>query len=99
MLSWRADGREILVATLSGHIVAYPVSTQTGFSAGQPTIRVRDVGIAAPFSTATRDHSCILIRVSPDAAKDKGCSASGRTDEPGSKIIHAVGAGDMGSTR
>jgi hypothetical protein len=72
LLSWRADGREILVATLSGHIVAYPVSTVSGFSAGQPTVLVRNVGIAAPFSTATRDHSKILIRVSPDTAKDKG---------------------------
>ena len=72
VVSWRADGREILVATSSGHIVAYPVSTEGGFLAGQPKILVRDVGIAARYSTATRDHSRILIRVSPDAAKDKG---------------------------
>ena len=72
VLSWRKDGREILVATLSGHIVAYPVSTEGSFSAGQPTVLVRDVGFAARFSTAMRDHSRILIRVSPDAAKDKG---------------------------
>jgi hypothetical protein len=72
VLSWRKDGREILVATLSGHIAAYPVSTEGGFSAGQPAILVRDVGYAARFSTAMRDHSRILIRVSPDAAKDKG---------------------------
>ena len=72
MLSWRADGREILVATRSGQIVAYPVSTKGGFSAGPPTVLVRGVGFAAPYSTATRDHSRILIRVSPDAAKDKG---------------------------
>jgi hypothetical protein len=72
VLSWRSDGREILVATLSGHIVAYPVSTDGGFSRGQPTTLVHDVGSAAPYSSATRDHSRILIRVSPDAAKDKG---------------------------
>ena len=71
-LSWRNDGREILVATLSGHIVAYPVSTEGGFSHGQPTTLVRDVGYSAAYSTAARDHSRILIRVSPDAAKDKG---------------------------
>jgi TolB protein len=71
-LSWRNDGREILVATLSGHIVAYPVSTEGGFSHAQPTTLVRDVGYSAAYSTATRDHSRILIRVSPDAAKDKG---------------------------
>jgi Tol biopolymer transport system component len=72
-LSWRADGREILVATLSGHIAAYPVTTTDGgFSAGQPTILVRDVGVGALFTSVTPDHSRILIRVSPDAAKDKG---------------------------
>ena len=72
VLSWSNDGREILVATLSGHIAGYPVSTDGGFSHGQPTTLVRDVGAAAPYSSATRDHSRILIRVSPDAAKDKG---------------------------
>ena len=72
VLSWSNDGREILVATLSGHIAAYPVSTDGGFSHGQPTTLVRDVGSAAAYSAATRDHSRILIRVSPDAAKDKG---------------------------
>ena len=72
MLSWRKDGREMLVATLSGHIAAYSVSTEGGFSPGQPTTLVRDVGYSAAYSTATRDHSRILIRVSPDAARDKG---------------------------
>jgi Tol biopolymer transport system component len=72
VLSWSKDGREILVATLSGHIVGYPISTDGGFSRGQPTTVVRDVGSAAAYSTATRDHSRIVIRVSPDAAKDKG---------------------------
>ena len=72
MVSWSSDGREILVATLSGHIAGYPVSTDGGFSHGRPTILVRDVGSAAAFSSATRDHSRILIRVSPDAAKDRG---------------------------
>jgi Tol biopolymer transport system component len=72
VLSWRHDGREILVATLSGHLAAYPVSTDGGFSHGQPTTLVRDVGSVAAYSSATRDHSRILIRVSPDAAKDKG---------------------------
>jgi Tol biopolymer transport system component len=71
VLSWSSDGREIL-ATLSGHIVGYPVSTDGGFSRGQPTTLVRDVGSAAAYSTATRDHARILIRVSPDAPKDKG---------------------------
>jgi Tol biopolymer transport system component len=72
ILSWSKDGREILVSTLSGHIVAYPVSTDGGFSHGQPTTLVRDAGYAATFSTATPDHSRIILRVSPDAAKDKG---------------------------
>jgi Tol biopolymer transport system component len=72
LLSWRNDGRELLVGTLSGHIVAYPVSTEGGFSHGQGTTLVRDVGYSAAYSTAARDHSRILIRVSPGAAKDKG---------------------------
>ena len=72
MVSWSSDGREILVATLSGHIAGYPLATDGGFSHGQPTILVRDVASAAKYSSATRDHSRILIRVSPDAATDKG---------------------------
>ena len=72
VLSWRNDGREILVATLSGHVVAYPVSTDGGFSQGQPTTLVRDVGSMVAWSTATSDHARILVRVNPDAASDKG---------------------------
>ena len=72
VLSWRNDGREILVATLSGHIAAYPVSTEGGFTSGQPTILIPDLGIAAGLTCASSDHSRILIRVSPDALKDKG---------------------------
>ena len=72
VLSWRNDGREILVATLSGHIAAYPVSTEGGFTSGQPTILIRDLGSAARYSSASPDHSRILIRVTLDAAKDKG---------------------------
>ncbi len=72
-ISWRADGREILVATLSGHIVAYPVSTSDGnFSAGAPQDLIRNVGFDAPFAMATRDHSRILVRVPKDAEKDRG---------------------------
>ena len=48
------------------------MSTGGGFSHGQPTTLVRDVGYSAAYSTAARDHSRILIRVSPDAASDKG---------------------------
>jgi Tol biopolymer transport system component len=72
VLSWGNDGREILVATLAGHIAAYPVSTDRGFSHGEPTTLVRDLGSLAAYSTPTPDHARILIRVSPDAAKDKG---------------------------
>ena len=72
VLSWSPDGREILVATVSGHIAAYPVSLDGGFSVGQPTTLVRDVGSQAAYSSVTRDHSKILIRVSPDTVKDRG---------------------------
>jgi Tol biopolymer transport system component len=72
-LSWRADGKEILVATLTGHIAAYPVNTtDRGFSAGSPQVLVRNVGFDAPYARATADHSRILVRVPRDADKDKG---------------------------
>ena len=62
----------VLAALNHPNIAAHPVSTAGVFTAGQPTILIRDVGIAAPYSSATPDHSRILIRVSPDAAEDKG---------------------------
>ena len=71
-VGWRKDGREILVATLSGHIAAYPVTTEGGFSHGEPTTLVRNLGSLAAYTIATPDHSRLLIRVSPDAAQDKG---------------------------
>jgi eukaryotic-like serine/threonine-protein kinase len=73
VLSWRADGKEILVATLSGHIAAYPVTTTGGnFSAGSPHILIRNVGFDARYARATADHSRILVRLPKDADKDKG---------------------------
>jgi Tol biopolymer transport system component len=48
VLSWRTDGREILVATLAGHIAAYPVSTGGRFTAGQPTILIRANALTRP---------------------------------------------------
>jgi|CXWL01.1.fsa_nt_gi serine/threonine protein kinase len=73
LLSWSADGREILVTTLSGHIVAYPVSTADGiFSAGVPQVLIRNVGINARAARASRDHSRILLRLAKDADKDRG---------------------------
>jgi hypothetical protein len=73
MLSWSRDGREIVVTTLSGQIAAYPVSTEGGgFSHGQPTTLVRDVGYTATSSAVTSDHSRILLRLNPDAPKNKG---------------------------
>jgi Tol biopolymer transport system component len=73
ILSWSANGREILVTSLSGHIVAYPVSTAGGdFSASTPQALIRNVGLNARFARATRDHSRILIRMAKDADKDRG---------------------------
>ena len=72
VIGWRKDGGEILVATLSGHIAAYPVTTEGGFSHGEPTTLVRNLGSLAAYTTATPDHSRLLIRVSPDAAQDTG---------------------------
>lgn len=73
ILSWSADGREILVATLSGHIVAYQVSTEGGvFSVRGSQVLVRNVGFDGRFTRATRDHSRILVRLPKDAEKDRG---------------------------
>jgi hypothetical protein len=73
VLSWSADGREILVATLAGHLVAYPVSTTGGdFSVGAPQVLIRNLGFDARFARATRDHSRILVRQPKDADKDHG---------------------------
>jgi len=73
VLSWSKDGKEILVATLAGHIVAYPVIAHGGaFSAGTPQVLIRNVGFDARYSRATQDHSRILIRVPKDLAKDHG---------------------------
>ena len=60
------------MATLSGHIAAYPVTTEGGFSHGEPATLVRNLGSLAVYTIATPDHSRLLIRVSPDAAQDKG---------------------------
>jgi len=73
VLSWSADGKELLVATLTGHIAAYPVTTMGGsFSAGAPQVLIRNVGFDARYARATRDHSRILVRVPKDADKDRG---------------------------
>lgn len=65
--------QEILVATPAGDIVAYRVSTAGGgFSAGRPAMVIRGVGSDATYAQATPDHSRILVRVNPEAQKDKG---------------------------
>ena len=51
----------------------YQVNTADGtFSAGPPTILLRDVGSDAQYGRATPDHSRTLLRVNPEAHKDKG---------------------------
>jgi hypothetical protein len=73
VISWNTNGNEILVATLGGHIAAYPVSTSGGaFSAGPAQILIRNVGFDAQFARATRDHSRVLVRVPKDADRDRG---------------------------
>jgi len=74
ILSWGGpDGREILVATLSGHIAAYRVNAAGGtFRADpEPAILIRDAGFDAQSACATPDHSRLLVRVNPDAHKVK----------------------------
>jgi eukaryotic-like serine/threonine-protein kinase len=72
VVSWSADGKELLVATLTGHIVGYPVTAGDTFSAGAPQVLVRNVGFDARYALATRDHSRLLIRVPKDVDKDRG---------------------------
>lgn len=73
VLSWSADGGEILVATLSGHIMAYPVAARgSTFSAAAPQVLIRNIGSEARYAHASRDHSRILVRVPKDADKDRG---------------------------
>ena len=70
---WRKDGREIVVATLSGHLVAYPVTTEGGFRVtGPPSMLVSGLGTSAMFAVPTHDHSRFLVRVSQEANKDIG---------------------------
>jgi Tol biopolymer transport system component len=73
VLSWSADGREIMVATSSGHIAAYSVTTAGGeFTHGEAQILARNVGFDAPYARPTRDHSRIIVRVPKDAERDSG---------------------------
>ncbi len=73
VIGWSANGKELLVATLTGHIAAYPVTTTAGtFTAGAPQILVRDVGFDVQYALATPDHSRILVRLPKDADKDRG---------------------------
>jgi hypothetical protein len=54
VIGWRRDGGEILVATLSGHIVAYPVTTEGGFSHGEPATLVRNLGSLVVYDRDAR---------------------------------------------
>ena len=48
------------------------MTTSDAGSRRTPATLVRDVSVHAPYSVATRDHSRIIIRANPDAAKDRG---------------------------
>jgi Tol biopolymer transport system component len=73
VLSWRRDGKEILVGTLTGHVVAYPVDMSSGlFTNGAPQTLIRNVGFDVINARPTADHSRIVVRVPKDIEKDKG---------------------------
>jgi hypothetical protein len=72
VISWSADGRELLVVTLAGHLVSYPVTLSPNFAAGAPSTLLRDLGYNGELTVAARDHSFFLIRSSADAASDRG---------------------------
>ena len=48
------------------------MTTKGGFSHGEATTLLRNLGSLAPYTIATPDHSRMLVRVIPDAAQDKG---------------------------
>jgi hypothetical protein len=48
------------------------VTTEGGFSHGEPTTLIRNLGSLAAYTVATPDHSHMLIRVSPEEGRDKG---------------------------
>ena len=66
--SWRADGREILVATHAGELAVIPISTDGGFRAGALSVLVRGLGEDAGFAAAAPDHSRFLVKTMPAAA-------------------------------
>lgn len=82
VVGWRKDGLEILVATLSGHIVAYPVTIERGFSHGDPTTLVRNLGSLAVYTTATRTTAACSFASARPRHRTRarcGCSSGGRT--------------------
>jgi serine/threonine protein kinase len=53
-------------------VLDFLTTTDVAFTAGQPEMLIRHVGIDAPYVRATPDHSRIVVRVRRDAEKDKG---------------------------
>jgi hypothetical protein len=63
-ISWRADGREILVMTSTGDLLAVPITVlRDQVSAGDPTVLMRRLD---QLVWATLDHSRLLVLSRPD---------------------------------
>jgi hypothetical protein len=72
VMSWSQDGKEILVATVRGDIVGYPVSTTPdGFTAGVPAVVLHGLGDEAFLGLAAADHSKVVIRTPPAGHEDR----------------------------
>ena len=78
---WRADGREMFYRTADGHVIAVPVSTSNGFTAGAPQALFQ-----MRFSTlVTRAH----FRPTPDGQRFLVLAALGRdTVQPTSVVLN-----------
>ena len=60
-LSWRADGREILLIDVKGDLSAVSVTMTGGrISVGMPSPLARGVPGVSSFNHATRDHARVL---------------------------------------
>ena len=63
-VSWRGDGKEILVWASNGDLSAVPVTKGDHVVAGPATVLARR--FAGPLASAPRDHSRVLVLTRPD---------------------------------
>ena len=67
-LSWREDGKEILIATVAGDLAAVSVSSQEGFRTGPVEVLVSGLGAGVGALAATADHSRFLATIPSESS-------------------------------